>query len=321
MSRFIALLAVLLFAAPALAGDMAAPEAIRYIYDYGDALYYAYQGEWFEAIARLDARQAQSRGLDEPTSETLSGSTGRLVGGFELNYRMNQRAGRAIEAVIEGTVRDDRRNEAIFRLARMYFQKDQPENALHAVERIRGTVPATIRTDLAFLRANIAMANGRNAEAVNILRDLQKQNEKSLEGFSSYNLGIALLRNGNEQDGRANLDRTGRIESNDRAVLAIKDKANLILGEKLLSENYFEAAKQVLDRVRLSGPFSNRALLSSGWADASQEQFENALVPWSIVAEREITDPAVQEAMLAVPYAYGKLGVYSTAALKYETAL
>jgi hypothetical protein len=44
-------------------------------------------------------------------------------------------------------------------------------------------------------------------------------------------------------------------------------------------------------------------------------------VPWSILSEREITDSAVQEAMLAVPYAYGKLGVYSKAALLYGRAL
>lgn len=321
MSRFLVLLASLLFASPALAAGTATPKDLKYLY-YGEALYYAYQDEWFEAIARLDPELGQSRRLDKPELDSLFSHTGRSVfnaGDFERNYRMHQRAGRAIKAVVDVTVEDDLRNEAIFRLARMYFQEDQPENALHAVERIRGNLPAAIRSDLVFLRANIAMANGRNAEAVTILKDLQS--EKSLEGFSSYNLGIALLRNGNEQNGRAYLDRTGRIESNDRATLAIKDKANLILGEKLLSENYFEAAKEVLDRVRLSGPFSNRALLSSGWADASQERFENALAPWSILAEREVTDPAVQEAMLTVPYAYGKLGVYSTAARKYETAL
>ncbi len=64
------------------------------------------------------------------------------MGDFELFYRMHQRAGRAIKAVIEGNVEETVRNEAIFRLARIYFQKDQPENALQAVERIRGAVPA-----------------------------------------------------------------------------------------------------------------------------------------------------------------------------------
>ncbi len=318
MFRFFVLLASLLFASSAVAAGISGSEDMKYLYEYGDALYYAYQGEWFEAIVRLDALSAQSREHNESEFDALLSRNDRVVGDFELSYRMHQRAGRAIRAVIEGKVEDNVRNEAIFRLARMYLQKDQPEQALRAVKLIRGKVPAKISPDLAFLRANIAMANGRNADAVTILKDLQ--GEKSLEGFSSYNLAIAFMRNGNEQDGREYLDRTGRIKSDDPATLAIRDKANLVLGEKLLSENYFEAAKEVLDRVRLSGPFSNRALLSSGWADASRELFEQALVPWSILAEREITDQSVQEALLAVPYAYSKLGVYGTAALKYEAA-
>ena len=232
---------------------------------------------------------------------------------------MHQRAGRAITAVIEGNVEEPVRNEAIYRLARLYFQKDQPENALHAVERIRGTVPARIRDDLEFLRGQIFMANGRFVEAARIFNDLQSA--KSLEGFASYNLGIALLKEGKEQDGRQSLDRTGQILSDSPSTLAIKDKSNLVLGYKLLDENAGENAKLVLERVRLSGPFSNRALLGSGWADASQGLFERALVPWSILAEREVTDPAVQEALLAVPYAYGKLNVYGRAAVMYGKAL
>ncbi|HWR71870.1 MAG TPA: hypothetical protein VN604_01735, partial [Nitrospirota bacterium] len=62
MSGLFVLLASLLFAAPALATSTAASEDIKYLY-YGDALYYAYQGEWLEAIARLDAQLGQSRGL------------------------------------------------------------------------------------------------------------------------------------------------------------------------------------------------------------------------------------------------------------------
>ncbi len=264
----------------------------------------------------------QHYGVDEPERDTLHYHINQAefdVGDFELAYRMHQRAGRAIKAVIEGNVEEPVRNEAIFRLARIYFQKDQPQNALQAVERIKGAVPEDIRDDLAFLRAQIFMANGRFDDAARILKELQ--GAKSLEGFTTYNLGIALLKSGKVREGREYLDRTGRIESGNPATLAIRDKSNLVLGDKLMSENNFEGAKEVLDRVRLSGPFSNRALLGSGWADASRERFENALVPWSILAEREVTDPAVQEAMLAVPYAYGKLGVYSKAALMYGRAL
>ena len=321
MSRFLLLLASLFFAAPVLAASTATPQDLKDLY-FGEALYYAYQEDWFEAIARLDSELGQYRGLDEPELDSLYYHVDQAdfaVGDFELAYRMHHQAGRAITAVIEGNVEEAVRNEAIFRLARIYFQKDQPENARLAVERIDGVVPAKIQGDLAFLRAQIALANNRNEEAVRILKELQR--EKSLEGFSSYNLGIALLQSGNEEEGRAALDRTGQLGSALPATLAIKDKANLVLGYKLLEEKKPEGAKLVLDRVRLDGPFSNRALLGSGWADAAAGNFERALVPWSLLAEREVTDPAVQEALLAVPFAYGKLNVHGRAALLYGSAL
>ena len=321
MYRLFVLLTILIFSVSSVLAGTPAPKDLKDLY-FGEALYYAFQGDWFGAIARLDTELMQHHGLDEPERDTLYYHINQAefdVGDFELAYRMHQRAGRAIKAVIEGNVEEPVRNQAIFRLARIYFQKDQPVNALYAAERINGVVPPEIRDDLAFLRAQILMANGRFAEAATILKDLK--DAKSLEGFSTYNLGIALLKDGKEIEGRQYLDRTGQINSNDALALAIKDKSNLVLGSKLLEEKNFEGAKEVLDRVRLMGPFSNRALLGSGWADAFQGRFERALVPWSTLVTREVTDASVQEAMLAVPYAYGKLDVYSKAAVMYGSAL
>ena len=94
-----------------------------------------------------------------------------------------------------------------------------------------------------------------------------------------------------------------------------------MLGTLLFESANFERAERSLDRVRLEGPFSNQALLRAGWADASAENYERALVPWNILVEREPTDGAVQEAMLALPYAYGKLNVHGRAAVLYDKAL
>jgi hypothetical protein len=312
---------ILIFSASSVSAGTSAPKELKDLH-FGEALYSAFQGDWFDAISRLDSELMQHYRVDEPERDTLQYYVDQAefdVGDFELAYRMHQRAGRAFTAVIEGNVEKPVRNEAIFRLARLYFQKDQPVNAQDAVESISGAVPPEIRDDLDFLRAQIHMANGRFAEAARILGDLQ--DAKGLEGFTTYNLGIALIKDGKELEGRQYLDRTGQINSNDDLTLAIKDKANLVLGSKLLKEENFEGAKLVLDRVRLNGPFSGRALLGSGWADAFQGRFEQALVPWSTVVTREVTDASVQEAMLAVPYAYGKLNVNGKAALMYGSAL
>ncbi|QWV92903.1 hypothetical protein KP004_17285 [Geomonas oryzisoli] len=330
MPRVILILLCLLSASVVLAAGSATesgdrdprPAAgLRDVY-FAEALYHAYQGEWFDSVARLDTELGQHRRVDEPALDTLYPHVNQAefdVGDFELGYRMHLRAGRAIRAVVEGKVDEPQRNAAIYRLARLYFRKDQPREALQAMERIRGEVPQRIRDDVEFLRAQVLMANGRPEEASRILKELL--GAKGLEGFAGYNMGIALMQQGKEQDGRQQLDRAGLVANLDSTSQAIRDKSNLVLGYKLLDENKGAEAKLVLDRVRLSGPFSNRALLGSGWADANQGQFERALVPWSILATREVTDPAVQEALLAMPFAYGKLKVYGKAAVLYGQAL
>ncbi|WP_129648474.1 tetratricopeptide repeat protein [Peristeroidobacter agariperforans] len=289
---------------------------------FGEALYYAHQGQYLEALERLDAELGQYRDLDEPQLDSLHFHVGEAqfsVGDFELNYRMHHRAGRAIKAVLEGAVDEAVRNEAAFRLARIHFQKDQLEEALHALDRIQGRIPESIRDEVEFLRANVYLASGRPADAANVLQRLQGAD--GLTGFAEYNLGIALLHDQRADAALEQLDKAGKIQAQDDAVKAIKDKSNLILGDLLFESNRFERAQLSFDRVRLEGPFSNQALLRSGWAAMSAEQYDRAIVPWTALVERDVTDGAVQEALLALPYAYGKLNVNGRAALMYGRAL
>jgi tetratricopeptide (TPR) repeat protein len=314
--RLIALGLVLgLAARPAAAGDL------RDLY-FGEALFHALQGRFFDALQRLDTEIGLYRGLDEPALDTLHYHINNAefsVGDFELNYRMHHRAGRAIKAVLEGAVDEVVRNEAAYRLARIHFQKNQLDDAVHALGRIQGKVPEELKDDIEFLRASIYMATGRQREAVKVLEQLRS--DASLAGFSAYNLGIALLQDGRPQEAIEQLDKAGRMAAGDRAGLAIRDKSNLVLGAILFESSNFDRAKTSLDRVHLEGPFSNQALLRAGWAEASAKQYDRALVPWSLLANREPTDGAVQEAMLAVPHAYASLNLHGRAAITYGRAL
>jgi tetratricopeptide (TPR) repeat protein len=314
--RLIVLGLVLGFAAhPVTGGDL------RDLY-FGEALYRAYQGQFFDAIQRLDTELAMYHGLDEPGLDTLHFHVNDAefsVGDFELNYRMHQRAGRAIKAVLEGTVDEAVRNEAAFRLAKILFQKGQFDDALQALERIKGTVPDEIKGDVEFLRANVYMATGQPNDAAKVLAQLKS--DESLAGFTAYNLAIALLQDGRKQEAIEQLDKAGQLPVGDPAGLAIRDKSNLVLGSMFFESGNFERARKSLDRVHLEGPFSNQALLRAGWAEASAQQYDRALVPWNILVEREPTDAAVQEVMLALPHAYASMNLYGRAAIGYGRAL
>jgi len=305
---------------PAAAANAAEGE-LKDLY-FGEALYYAHQGEYFDAISRLDTELAQYYGLDEPNLNSLYhhiGSAEFSVGDFELYYRMHTRAGRAIKAVIEGNVEEAVRNEAIYRLAKIYYQKQQPLNALHTIERLQGKVPEKIRYEEPLLRAQIYMATGKFTDAINLLKDIEGAD--SLKGYTGYNLGVALFLSGNETGGIGQLDKVGQISASREQVQAMRDKANLVLGFRLLEAEQPALARQYLQRVRLQGPFSNKALLGAGWAAAANGEYDRALVPWTMLAERNITDRSVQEVMLGVPYAYGKLDIHGKAAILYGQAL
>ena len=70
MSRLFILLTILIFAASSAAADRSAPKELKDLY-FGEALYSAFQGEWFDAIARLDTELMQHYGVDEPELDTL----------------------------------------------------------------------------------------------------------------------------------------------------------------------------------------------------------------------------------------------------------
>ena len=289
---------------------------------FSEGLYYAYQEEYFDAISRIDAELGQYYGLDEPELNSLHfylNNAEFSIGDFELYYRMHNRAGRAIKSVLEGNVEDRIKNDAAYRLAKIYQQKQQPLNALHTIPRIKGKVAGKIKYDLELLKAQIFIANARFSDAIKLLSSIESIPE--VAGYASYNLAIAYIGNNQPEKGISQLDKTGQIKSNDKAVLAIKDKANLVLGYKLMENKKPELAKKYFERIRLEGPFSSRALLGSGWAAVASGKYKLAVVPWTILSKRNVTDQSVQEVLLGLPFAYGKLEAHGKAALLYGKAL
>jgi len=289
---------------------------------FGEALYFAYQGKWFEALVRLNSGIGESRGDNNSERDMLqyeSAAENFSVGELELSYRMYRRASRMIETALLEASNEPLRNNAAYRLARLHFRRGQEHDALRALDRISGDVPGDIRDDVASLRANVYLALEWPDPAIPILEKLRKSKEYG--AFAAYNLGIAYLQGDLQRAAYDQLDRAGSIKPKNAADAAIRDKANLVLGTLLHEQDQYSRAITYLSRVRLDGPFSNRALLSAGWASMSAGKPERAIVSWGTLAERDATDRATQEALLALPYAYGQLGYHDRAAAYYGSAL
>jgi len=280
---------------------------------YGEVLFYFYQEDYFPAIVRLLAAQDQSRLSEHADQAEL------LLGGLYLSYGHHLEAASIFERLLADNVNSEIRDRTWFFLAKIWLQRGYIDNAQVALSNLSGDLPENLWREAQMLQSQLYINSGQYESAIALLQQWKGRTEWA--SYAKFNLGVALVRNGQVDAAADILDELGDLNPFNEELTSLRDKANLALGYSLLQDGRPLAAKEPLQRVRLEGPFSNKALLGVGWADAEVENYRRALVPWMELRGRDLLDSAVQESMLAIPYALAKLDSISQAADHYLNAI
>jgi hypothetical protein len=280
---------------------------------YGDVLFYFYQDDYFDSITRLLA----ARQLDRiPHTQ---GEAELLLGGLYLSLGEHVEAGRIFEELLNKNTSEAVRNKAWFYLGKVWYQRGYLEESERALRQVSDKIDPRISAERYMLLAQLMMRQERYDDAIATLRNWHGAPDWT--AYAQFNLGVALVRKDRLADAIPYLDRVGRIETRSEELLSLKDKANLALGFALLQAHRAAEARPILQRIRLEGPYSSKALLGVGWADAGVGEFKRALVPWLTLRKRNLLDSAVQESFLTVPYAYNQLSATGQAADYYNSAI
>jgi len=304
--------ALLLLALPAAAKDKREPIVVQDVH-YGEVLFHFYKEDYFPAIVRLLAARETSRVENHLDESEL------LLGGMYLSYGHHLEAADIFERLLADNVNQDIRDRTWFFLAKIWQQRGYLERSQQALANIEGKLPKNLEREARLLEAQLHIDAGDHDQAIALLEKWKGKTEWSR--YAQFNLGVALVRSGRIAEAQSILSDLGDIDPWNEELTSLRDKANLALGYALLQDGQASAAKLPLNRVRLEGPFSNKALLGVGWADAEMESYERALVPWMELRGRDLLDSAVQESMLAIPYALAKLDAVSQAADHYLNAI
>ena len=280
---------------------------------YGEVLFHFYQEDEFTALTHLLAAREAGRVEHHAAEAEL------LLGGLYLSYGQHTKAGEIFDRLLTDGVDPAVRDRAWFYLGKVRYQRGWFSLAIDAFVNVGGELPRNLNAERQMLLAQSYMGQGRFAAAAEVLQS--DDGPEDWLSYVRYNLGVALVRLNRLEDGAALLDRVGRLRSSDEDLQALRDKANLAMGYAYLQNENAERAKMVLERVRLHGPFSSKALLGVGWANVMREDYRGALNPWLELQDRDLLESAVQESLLAVPYAFSRLGADGSAADFYMTAM
>ncbi len=298
--------------APRAAEAPAAGTVVRDLY-YGEALFHFYRQDDFTALTHLLAAREAGRVPHHEAEAEL------LLGGLYLSYGQHERAAAIFEQLLASAPSPAVRDRAWFYLGKVRYQRGLYPEALAALARVGADLPAPLAAELPMLVAQSHMALGAWDEAQRVLQAWDAPD--AWLAYARYNLGVALVRQQRVEEGARLLERVGRTDADTAEAKSLRDKANLALGYAWLQVNDAARARPVLQRVRLRGPFANKALLGAGWADAVAADYRGALVPWLELTGRDLLDSAVQESFLAVPYALGRMDAHGAAVERYQRAL
>jgi lipopolysaccharide biosynthesis regulator YciM len=280
---------------------------------YGDVLFYFFQDDDFEAITRLTAYQHWNYIPHHEAEGQL------LLGGLYLSLGMHNEAGERFQTLLTDDVPTGVRNRAWFYLAQIWYARGYLDKSADALRKINGKMSPELEAQREHLFANVLMHQGKFDEAIRLLATAR--GNSIWTAYARFNLGVALVRKDRLSDADPFLTGVGTMSVVTPEMIALKDRANLALGFAYLQKKNPQKARIALERVRLNGPYSNKALLAIGWADAQLGDYKAALAPWTELRNRNLLDAAVQESYLAVPYAYGQLSANAQSADFYEKAV
>jgi len=280
--------------------------------DYGRALYSFFQDNELAAITQLMVAE------ERPRTRTQTDEADLLLADLYYGYGLYEESRQLFARLLSDEVSGSVENRIWFNLARLRYQQGFFDHARDLLSRIDDRLPAAIEAERKYLLTNLYLGNRQYKDAAKISNQI---NSKSIwKTYARYNLGVSMIEDEGFDKGKNALESLGKMEVQTPELVALRDRANLSLGLKLLRMERPESALESLSRIRLEGPLSNQALLASGWAWYRLDQFDKALIPWRVLLRRNAVDAATQEAILAIPASYAESGQESLAVRNYEVA-
>ncbi|MBX2857946.1 MAG: tetratricopeptide repeat protein, partial [Cellvibrionaceae bacterium] len=279
---------------------------------YGVALFHYFQKEYMQALTELLIAKKQGGIQGHGDSPDI------MEGGFTLAYGMERYASAIFDRVLEQGASPPALSAAWFYIAKVrYLRRDYEGAKVAMANMLRGDYSDLGEEPVAF-RINIAIQQGDVLLAERILK--REKPKGDWLPYINFNIGSAWARQNNFPAAVAYLTLLDEDDYDSVEHTALRDKATTAAGYSLLLDQRYDDALKMFSKVKLNSYLSSRALLGYGWAAVEKEDYEEALKAWDYLRQQTLADANSQEAMIAVPYAYEKLGAEGLALERFQEA-
>lgn len=279
---------------------------------YGSVLFEFFQQKYFETLVEYD--YAAERGGIHNHGDYPE----LLKGGVSLSYGLDLQAKEIFSKLIARNTSEEIQNRAWFYLAKMLYLRGDISRAGVTMANIHGSMPDDIDQEYRYLAALINIKLDYFDEAELISASIDKKSPYA--PYLYFNLGVAFGQQGNYARASKNLEKSISYADGSSALERLADRSHMAMAYLYAQNQEFSDAYAQIKHVNTTGVYSNRALLGSGWAYVNDGMYRKALAPLSVLQQRSMAIPEVQEAVIVVPHVYEKLGLMGRAAEGFISA-
>ena len=265
-----------------------------------EVLYHYLQNDYITALSVPAAVQ------DGTTSDRLLTNTDLLLAQAYLAYGLHNNVDELFRRTIDNNISPRLLARTQLDLAWVYYHRGNYRRAEEILTQVGDSVAGDLKEERQVLLGDVLQAQGRVERAVQAWGMLTGESDWTYYG--RYNRAIALQTLKRVDEARSALEQLALVSGASDEITALRDKANLALGNTYLEEKSFDRAQTYFERIPAGSPYYREALLNLGWCKSLSRQQQAALVPWQKLQAGDVTDPQVQQALIAVPYALAKLG-------------
>ncbi len=280
---------------------------------FGVALYHYYQGKNLEALSELLVAEKKGGIHGHGDNPEI------MEGGFYLAYGMERTASDIFTRLLQDNRPLTTRDAAWLYLARLRYLRADYDAAADALEKISVEAPDRLQEEKQVIRINSALRTGDLARAEQLFGEFHFRRSSWLP-YLNFNMGAAFARAGDFTRAADYFQRLLTLQNPDESELALMDRALTGAGYAFLLNGQYAEALDAFSKVRLLSPMSSRALLGYGWSAVELGDYATALSPWRVLASRSVTDENTQEVLVALPYAYEKMGLGGRALQSFRRA-
>ncbi len=279
---------------------------------YGVALYHYYQEEYLDALTELMV--AKERGGIQGHGDNPE----IMEGGFALAYGLQKHSGEIFDRLLESNRSVEARDAAWFFIARLRYYQEDYVGVDDAISHISEKPKDRVRNELTVLKIHQAIKQNRLDEAGVLMHE--EKIDESWVPYVVFNMASALARNDRCNEALEYYEYFWEEDFFKTEHIALFDKAMTAAGYCHLLNDEPEKAIDRFSYVRRDSKHATRALLGYGWAAADMGDYKTALKPWSFLARSSLLDENSLESLVAVPYAYEKLGAENLALENFKVA-